>query len=234
MWDRIIKSLNKLEPKKRFYRVYTIIGLLTPFLVTFPIAFQLRFLGKWNPLWFVLDDSRKNPDGSLAEDYRIYLRKYKIRALGVLMWHMWRNKVWNLVDSFKVDNGEPTVGNQNIAIIRVIADSLRDFNDRKIPSDGPWVAGAGLKYVGEPGDDPWQVNSGDEISKTHSIIGEAEFYYITPSGWKGWRKTSCKLKRVWWMLGAKRWVTVYRGSGASRYSFKQKYQKDKLKVEWQP
>lgn len=238
MWDKIIKSIEGLSPKKRFNRVMTywfsaqVIAFLTAPL--FPIYFQFRKFGKSNPFWFLLDDSRLKEDGSHAEDYRIYLREFKIKSWGVFCWHIFRNRAWNFIESFPVDNGSPTVGNQEILITHAVVDNLRDFNYRKIVSDGPYAAGAGLKYVGKPGDDPWQVNRGDEISVTHSIIGEAEFEYMTKNGWKGWRKTSCQFKRVWWMLGAKRWVTVYRGMNSQRYSFKQKYSKDKPKVTWTP
>jgi hypothetical protein len=209
-----------------------LIGVAQIFAVLFPIAWLFRDLGKFNPLWFVLDDSRLNNDGTLSEDYRIYLEGYEWRPLGVFAWHVFRNRVWNFKELFKVKNGNPEEGNQDLALVHFIEDSLQDFNGRKIPQDGIWQASAGLKFIGEPGDDPWQVFRGDTISKTHSIIGRGEIYYITKDGYQGWRKTSCELKKVWWMFGAERWVTTYRGTNSFRYTFTQKYQKDRPKAEW--
>jgi hypothetical protein len=231
-------KIDKLKPKTRYRIIFTayigvqIVAFLTAPL--FPIYFNLRFLKKWNPFWILLDDYRLNEDGTPAEDYRIYLRDYKWKPWGIFCWHIFRNRAWNFIELFPVDNGDPKVGLQNIAITNMVEDNLTDFNGRKLKSDGAYPIGAGLKYVGKPGDSPWQVNRGDEISITHSVIGRSEFDYITPSGWRGWRKTSCELKRVWWLLGAKRWVTKFRGMNANRYSFKQKYQKDKPKREWTP
>lgn len=226
--------INKLTPKSRWILIYTAIGLASPFSLLFPIAFQLRFLKKYNPFWFILDDSRKNPDGTLAEDYRIYLQQFREgkplwvnseikQIIGVLSWHILRNRVWNLVDSFPVDNGNPTVGLQNIRITKLIKDDLKTYNGTKVVQDGPYVAAAALKFVGKPGDDPYQVNRGEIISIEHSIIGEGEIEYTTPSGWIGWRYTSCTLVRPWYLLGAKRWRTVFLGTNANRYSLKFKH-----------
>ena len=217
-----------MSPKLKFYLVYFVIGIAQPLALLFPLAWTLKFLGGYNPLWFVLDDTRKKEDGTLSEDYRIYLKRFRWKWLGVLAWHTTRNRVWNFTELFKVKNGNPERGNQKIFVYKWIKDDLKDFNGNKVIQDGAWAAGAGLKYIGDPGDDPYQINSGDEISKKYSIIGEGEIYYYADN-WKGWRKTSCKLKRIWWLFGAKRWVTSYRGMNANRYAFKQKYQKDKPK-----
>ena len=227
----MIKYFNKLNPKNRFYIVFTMYVLvqILAFITAplFPIYFQLRHLGKFNPFWVFLDDTRFNDNGSLAEDYRIYLRDFKWKPLGVFMWHISRNRAWNFIELFPVDDGDPEFGLQDIEITNLIDDSLTKYNGDPLMQDGPYPVGAGLKYVGEPGDDPWQVNRGDIISKKHSIIGSGEIEYKTNSGWTGWRKTSCNLENVWWMFGAKRWVTRFRGMNANRHSFKQKYQKDK-------
>lgn len=236
-----------MNPKIKFYLVYTMIGLAQPFAILFPVAWLLRSLGKWNPLWFVLDDSRLEKDGSLADDYAIHLNyftqlrtinfkifkiKFRLpRWLAVLNWHIFRNRVWNFTELFKVPNGviPPQTGNQHIVIDKYISNLLFTGEGKHVMQDGYYAAGAGLKYVGKEGENPWQVNKGTIISGAHSILGEGEIYFTTylPNGkeFKGWRKTSCKIERIWWMFGAKRYVTIYRGMNASRYAVKQKYQK---------
>lgn len=224
----------KISAKQRWFLVYTLIGLATPFCILYPLANKLRFLGKLNPLWFVLDDTIKNKDGTLAEDYRIFIRDYKKVWVGDWMWHINRNRVWNLVEMFKVPNGNPEVGNQKIVVTKLISDELVDGTGRKMKQDGPWAIGAGLKYVGQPGDDPYQVNRGDKISQTHSIFGEGEIEYKI-GDWEGWRYTSCLLVRAWWTLGIKEmWRTQYFGTNANRYAFKWKYQSQKPIVTWEP
>src|SRR5210317_883179 len=181
---------------------------------------------KWNPLWFVLDDTIK-VNGEIATDYAIYLSGFKYKWIGVLSWHILRNRVWNFVQLFKVKNGNPEVGNQDIIIIKLIKDNLHFSDGTKVKQNGPYMASAALKYVGTPGQDPWQVNRGDVISSKHSIIGEGEIEYLTADGFKGWRRTSCKLVRPWYLLGLKRWRTIFFGTNTERYAFKFKHQKDK-------
>lgn len=244
-----------MNPKTKFYLVYTLIGLAQPFAILFPLAWLFRSLGKWNLLWFVLDDSRwtKKYGGVHADDYAIHLAYYtRLRVfyilnraafkitfrlpqwLGVLNWHMFRNRVWNFTELFKVPNGvtPPQAGNQRIKIDEYVSNQLfakTIEGMRHLEMDSYWATGAGLKYVGEPGENPYQVNKGNIISGPHSIFNTGEIYFTThfPDGreFKGWRKTSCEIKKIWWLFGAKRYVTTYRGMNSSRYSFKQKYQK---------
>lgn len=219
-----------MNGKTRWRLAFSVIGIAQPLAALFPVAWVLRWLKGFNPLWIVLDDTRKNPDGTLAEDYRIYLKRIK-KPWGVFTWHVFRNRVWNLVESFPVEDGSPSVGNQDIVITKVIKDNLYKKDGTKVPIGGPYVASAGLKFVGDPGDSPWQVNDGEVISEEHSILGEAEFYF-TAGGKEYWRKTSCKVERVWWKFGKKNWVTRFRGTNSSRHSFKQKYQSLKPWGKW--
>ena len=219
-----------MNPKIKFFIVYSIIFIAQPLALLFPLAWVLRSLNKFNPLWIVLDDSRKNKDGSLAEDYRIYRKRFKIGWLATLFWHVSRNRVYNLVNSFKVKNGitspETQKGNQRIRVTKNISDFLFTGRDVHMAQDGVWAIGAGLKYVGQPADDPYQVNHGDVISSRYSIFGKGEIYYITKDGFKGWRKTSCRIITYNFLLfKVKRWVTLFIGMNSNRYSFKLKFQR---------
>jgi hypothetical protein len=212
-----MKKLTKLKIK--FWAIYTVIGIAQPLALLFPLAWPLRFLKKWNPLWFVLDDTRIG-----AEDYRVYLNDFKFKPLGVLSWHVFRNRVWNfteLVGSVPRFEGP---GNQNIEIIEMITDNLTDGNGNKLKQDGPWVMSAGLKYIGDPGEDPWQINRGEIISKRHSIIGEGEIIYKEGSN-EFWRYSSCKLIKPWWSKN-KKWRTIFLGCNSKRYAFNYKFQKN--------
>jgi len=240
-----MKDTTKLlrKAKRRWFTVFFIVGFVQLFSYTIivpAIALLLRWLGKFNPLWIFLDDTRldsSKPDG-LAEDYRIYLDNYSKfwRWWGVLKWHFDRNKTWNLLEMFKIPkyDGEDG-GNQRIEVLEYYSDSLFKANEdgsvTHLKQDGIWVIAAGLKFVPKNDtDDPWQVNSGDYISYKTSILGDGEMLYKTNYNnveWIGWRYSSCKLKSIWWMFGAKRWVTKFYGTNGNRYSFKYKFQKDK-------
>lgn len=222
-----MKKITKL--KLRFWAVYTVIGLAQPLALLFPIAWALRFLGKLNPLWIILDDSRLDESKAtgLAVDYEIYLDDFKYNWVGVLAWHILRNRVWNLVELFSLPPHEGR-GNQNIEILELIKDDLVDGYGNKIKQDGIWCHVAQLKYIGKKGQNPYQVNRGTIISKAHSTIGEGEIVYKDGS-FEGWRYTSCKIVKPWWLFGGKRWLNIFLGTNANRYSIIYKYKKV---VEW--
>jgi hypothetical protein len=214
------------------------------FLPLFPVAWIISGFGTWKlpkwlfPLWVTMDDSRldKERSNGLAADYDIYLSGFKIKPLGVLLWHISRNRVWNVWSLFPVpdqhkynEKGQPIM-NQDIIVTEMIDDNLYRFNINgekiKVRQDGRWAAGAGLKFVGTPDQYPdrYQINRGDTIAKETSIFGSGEMHYRIGS-WHGWRKTSCEIVKVWWLFGALRWRTIYFGFNANRPSFKYKHQK---------
>jgi len=241
-----------MKAKTKWKWTFALIGLGNVLTVLFPVAWVLSGFGNWNikwlyPFWLSLDDTRldKSKESGLADDYEIYLDRYKFKPLGVFMWHIARNRVWNLVESFNIPNQEEDllVGNQNIVVTKWISDELTDgnpgnddpdsiFYGKKIVQDGPWAAGAGLKFVGKPGENKWQVNSGDIIAKSTSIIGRGEIEYLVGT-WEGWRKTSCRKVKPWWLFGGERWRTYYRGFNAHRPAWKWKHQKIKPWGEWE-
>jgi hypothetical protein len=218
-----------MNVKFKWHLIQLVIGFGHLLMIFFPLAWIIsRFtrIKKWMlPLWLTMDDTIRNPDGSPAEDYRIFIRDEKMPAwLADIKWHFSRNMMWNLIMLFPVAK-LPEKGNQDIKITKMVTNELYDYYGNKVRLDGPWVISAGLKYIGQPGDDPWQVNKGDVISKDHSYVGTAEFYYETPEGFEGWRKTYCRITKPWFLFGAKRWRTVFKGTTSKRWAFKNKYQK---------
>ena len=217
----------------RYILVYFVLAPAQVLALLFPLAWVLRFLGKFNPLWIVLDDTRLDstrPSG-YAKDYEIWLRDFKYQWLGVLLWHVRRNRVWNLLEMFKVPKYSGSYGNQNIVILEYYKDNLFATNDSgfeyHLEQDGGYTVSAGLKYIPKhPDDDIWNVNRGDEISYRTSVLGEGYILYRdVESGWVGYRYTSCKKVKHWIHFGKEMWHTKFFGSNGQRYSFKWKYQK---------
>lgn len=229
-----------MTAKTKWKLVFTTIGIGHILVPLFPIAWIVSGFGNWSikywllfPLWLTIDDTRldKSRPSGLAVDYEIYLDGYKFRPWGVFKWHVFRNMVWNLIELFKVPDQNQQGQNQDIVVTKWITDSLIDGNGNKVIQDGPWGAGAGLKFVGKSGQNPWQVNTGDIISNKHSIIGEGEIEYSI-GDWKGWRHTRCRLVSPWWLFGGTRWRTTYNGTNANRYGLKWKHQKIKPWGDW--
>lgn len=229
-----------MTPRQKWTLVFIVIGVGHIFILLFPIAWVVSGFGSWSikywllyPLWLSMDDTRldKNRPSGLAVDYEVYLDNYRFRWIGVLIWHIRRNTVWNLVELFQPPKQEVRNGNQDIVITKMIHDNLTNGEGTDIVQDGPYAAGAGLKFVGKSGQDPWQVNTGDIISSKHTIIGEGEFEYLI-GDWQGWRYTRCRIVSPWWFFGAERWRTTYKGTNANRYSLKWKHQKLKPWGNW--
>ena len=208
----------------RYVFVYLVLFPAQLLALLFPLAWVLRWMGKFNPLWIVLDDSRVG-----AEDYRIWLSNYKFKPLGVLLWHVKRNRVWNLVEFFKVKNGNPETGNQNIEVVEYVRNGLYKNNKdlTHVEQDGIYVASAGLKYIPKNEDDNiWQVNSGDIINRLTSILGTG-FIWYKAGNWFSFRYSQCRIVNygIW-----KGYRTLRFGTNSKRYTFTIKHQKDKT---WQ-
>lgn len=225
----------------RYVGVYTIIVPSHILLLLFPLAWILSGFGKWNikwlfPLWLTLDDTRKDPsrESGLAVDYEIYLKDYKWRWVGTLLWHIKRNQMWNLLEMFKIPKYKGQVGNQRIEILEAYNDRLykrnKDGGYTTLVQDGNYVVSAGLKFIPkDPNDNPWQVNRGDEISYMTSILGQGYILYrdIAEPEFVGFRYSSCEKVKHWIHFGGERWLTKFFGSNGNRYSLKWKYQQVK-------
>ena len=227
----------------RYVGVYTIIVPSHILLLLFPLAWILSGFGKWNikwlfPLWLTLDDTRKDPsrESGLAVDYEIYLKDYKWRWWGVLLWHVKRNQMWNLIEMFKIPKYQGSDGNQRIEILHHYEDRLyrtdKNGNVFMLKQDNKWVIGGALKYVPKnANDDPYQVNRGSIISYITSILGVGYILYkvidpIVPTEpWVSFRYTSCTKVKHWIHFGGERWLTKFFGSNGNRFSLKWKYQK---------
>lgn len=217
----------------RWFLVFFLVGLfglLTEWIMFHPAWFlrntKLKILG-----WLWMDNSRFDKTGKLAEDYRIWLAKrspFKIETWWLAYsWHM-RNRVWNLLEAFKVPNGNPLIGNQFITITEFVTDKLykNDDNHTKVAQDTEFVATAGLKYIPKNAtDNIWQVNQGDIISIKTSILGTGFIFYKV-GNWLSFRYSQCKIVNYGF---AKYYRTIKLGTGATRYTFTIKHQKIK---EW--
>lgn len=208
-----------------------IFGLTTCWYM-FPIAWVIRNIPILKYLgWPWMDDSRFKPDGSYENDYQIHLDSRGLEKENFAVayyWHCMRNRVWNIVDAFGIPNhffDDGKAGNNNIEIVEIIKDDLHKYDGTPIKQDTRWVATAQMKYVGEPGQDPWQVNKGDILSNRTSIIGTGEIIYKV-GNWTSWRYSQAKIVdykifgiRIW-----KGWRIIKAGTNCCRYmvAFKHK------------
>ncbi len=219
------------------------IGVITPA----QILCVLSILGYWFDrvkalrwiTWVAMDDSRfnKNNESGYANDYWVFIQdagKTKETYWIFLKWHIGRNRTHNIADLFKVPNSDrynadgKKIGNNFIAEVEFISDNLYkngvSFN-QAVVQDGNWVTMAGLKYIPKrEGDDIWQVNKGDIISRKTSILGDGGIWYGV-GNWLGWRWSYCK--EVKFMFFWKRWRTIKIGYNSSRPVITMKHQRIK-------
>lgn len=190
---------------KWFFVVFFVgvFGLLTSWLF-----YPLRVLTGFNLFWIWDDSTKYNSDGSFKEDYQIYL-KGKETFIKKYKWHVLRNRVWNLNNLFNPKQGEETD-------FKFITDSLYR-NDKKVVVGGKYVEFAGLKYKAKNGENPWQVNRGDEIDFKYSTIGKSFITYKIGDK-KYFRYSSCKKH-----LGY--WLTIKLGTNKDRFILTLKLQK---------
>ena len=145
--------------------------------VTAPLLYPLADLMKdcrFNILWVYLDDGAYNEDGSFYKDYRLWLinnggldetfiQRYK--------WHVFRNSMYNLVESIKPKEGKEIV-------YKMIHNELI-YKDKPliIDNDSEYPYMAALKFIDKNGNSGWNVNQGEYISYEHTIHGKSFFYY---------------------------------------------------------
>ena len=146
-------------------------GLITsPFMVIPALLF--RFLGKYNPFWFWLDDeilyNSTNADWKIYRDSKGIFAWYK--------WHSFRNTVWNLKNKIKPESARLNCefNNEKIAEIRV--DNLWR-NGNPVSITGNCLEMANYKWIDKNGVEGWQVFSGDYVSKKYSTIGKSILWY---------------------------------------------------------
>ena len=232
----VILGFKKTWAINRYALVYLVLFPAQILCLLFPIAWLLRGLGKWNPFWIVMDDTRfeisdKNiEDGFFnvyANDYWVYIQDrnrteetFKI----AIEWHIRRNRVWNLQEIFSVPKTDFKLGNNDIHVTDFEIDNLYKNNKEKtrVIQDGIWVSSAGLKYIPKrPEDDPYQVNSGDIISIKTSILGTGYIWY-TVGRWFSFRYSQCRIVKYPFIKPYYR--TVRFGTNGSRYQFTLKHQ----------
>jgi len=228
----------KVKAIMRWLNTYVLYGLAHILIPFYPIAYATRNTGLRLFSW-LLDDGRYNKDGTLAKDYKIWLtlKGYtKETWWSALRWHLGRNRLYNLLETFVVLNGNPVYGNQDIQIIETIIDKLykNDEHYTHVNQDGEYVASAGLKFIGKAGQDPYQVNQGDIISIKTSILGTGFIWYrvtYNKNGkvhyWYSFRYSQCKI--VKYPIFGSYYRTLRAGTNSARNTLTIKHQQIK---EW--
>jgi len=238
----LLYGFRKSWAVTRWLGLFILIMTAQPLALLFPIAWVLKGLGKKALLfWWVMDDSRFDEKGwnGYANDYWIFIqdrKKTKETFLIALSWHIGRNRVYNLVNLFKVPNSErfnsdgKLIGNNFIRDVEYISDNLHknDKDKTKMIQDGNWVVMAGLKYIpARKEDDIYQANAGEILSIKTSIIGDGGIWYGVVN-WHSFRWSYCK--EVKHLFFWKRWRTIKIGTNSNRPVIVIKHQKIK---QWQ-
>lgn len=169
-------------------------------ILTAPIMYPIYYFTNWKWLWIYNDSNRIQADGSFEEDYKIFL----IRKTGSdketfktsYLWHGFRNTVWNL----RVWLASKQVGDNSGITEREYTIDNMTLNGDKVSDGGRWAMVCGLKYVVDPGQDPWQGWVGDVIDFRYSILGQSLMWF-KQDGIYSFRYSFCKV-----ILG--RWVAI--------------------------
>lgn len=136
-----------------------------------PIAIILD--GKFNPLSFMLDNSRLTKTFELTKDYENWLDGRMINFKTDWLWHN-RNRIYNLINWITPDSGDEY-------LVKLIQNELT-FRDHTIElsDDYGYMKHdyfAGLKWITKSGAESFQTHSGVRISYDYSIFGTMELYY---------------------------------------------------------
>ena len=192
-------NMSKLLVILKWFVITVPLGLFG--LVTAPILYPVYYFTGWKFLWIYSDDKRINDDGTFYPDYKVFLIQKvgepKETFWACYQWHGFRNRIWNLRTWIEfLQTGDGT----GLTDLEVVIDDLW-LNDKQV-YDGrdPWKQEAGLKYLAGPGQNPWQVWSGDVIDFRYSIIGQSLIWF-KQDGILSFRYSYCKL----WFG---RWVTL--------------------------
>ena len=174
-----------------------IFGILTAWLF-----YPLWNLTHWKVFW-IWEDSTKYKDNGFQNDYKVYIEQHggKETFKVKYKWHVLRNRIWNLNSLFTPKQGAEKI--KKIVIDKLYRDG------KKVVIGGEWVEIAGLKYKAKEGQDPWQVNRGDEIDFKYSNIGTS-FIYYTIRNKLYFRYSTCR--NIW-----KYWITLKLGTDNKRF-----------------
>lgn len=158
-----------------------------------PIAIILD--GKWNPLKFMLDDSRFTEKG-FAKDYMTWLDGRLINFWTDWLWYN-RNRIWNFINIFKSDDKKEYIEELIKNTLILDSKSVELFDNIGFMKYDNF---AGLKWINRIGNEGFQVFKGIKISFKYSIIGTMALYYI-----KGktlyYKYSRCvKLEKKLWIL----------------------------------
>ena len=209
--------MKKLLAILKWFLITVPLGLFG--IVTAPILYPLFDLTKWKALWIYGDDKRINPDGSFYPDYKVFL----IQTVGEeketfwarYKWMGFRNRIWNLRTWIEyIQTGDGT----GLTELETVIDDLTLDGKKVSDGVGKWKQEAGLKYLAEPGQNPWQVWSGDVIDFRYSIIGQSLIWF-KQDGIFSFRYSYCKL----WFG---RWITIKINLVKSDTVLTLKFQKD--------
>lgn len=188
-------------------------------MITAPIMYPIYDFTKWKWLWIYDDSNRISPNGTLQEDYRIFL----IRKTGSesetfrtrYLWHGFRNTIWNL----RVWMGEKQIGDGSGMVGREYVIDNMVLDGKAVSDGGRWAMVCGLKWRVGPGEDPWQGWTGDIIDFRYSILGQSLMWF-KQDGILSFRYSYCKL---WFGY----WVAIKVSCIKSDSTFHLKFQKNK-------
>lgn len=227
----------KVKVILKWLNTYIAMGLAHFLLPFYPLAYWTRN-NELRLFSWLLDDGRYNKDGTLAKDYKVWLELNGYTEetwMSAFRWHLGRNRLYNLLESFKIYNGDPLIGNQFITIIEIVIDNLYKNDKDKTPlkQDGKYVISAGLKFIGKVGQDPYQVNQGDIISITTSVLGTGLIWYRVEYRDRNdkikyvnyFRYSQCKV--VKYPIFGSYYRTLRFGTNSARNTFTVKHQKVK-------
>jgi len=173
-------------------------------IITAPIFYPLWVWSGWKVFWIWNNDNRLKEDGTPKDDYQSFLDtrgKGKETFWLKYLWHVVRNRIWNLRDWMaKVQEGDAS----GITEREFVIDDLTI--DGKITHDGgKYPASCGLKYKVVSGQDPWQGWVGDIIDFKYSIVGESMMWFKQDSI-SSFRYSQCKKVKL--LIFWKRWRTI--------------------------
>ena len=221
-----MRNITKIWVWFRWFLLTVPLGIFAFFTawIMFPIAWCFDILGKWNPLWIYLDDTRydTNSEGyvrGFSEDYELWLMDnggIEESFLQEYRWCVGRNRVWNLIELIK-----PLSGYTDIA--DMVVDELVHRGEHLPVTETSYPYMAALKFRSSYGTEGWNVNQGEYISTLYSIFGTSFFYYKTLNR-SYFRYSSVKMRKI---LFWRYWVTIKLGTNPYRYVFSVKINKPK-------
>jgi hypothetical protein len=151
-----------------------ILGIITA-PILYPIAQLIEYvLPKFNPLWWWMDDEIDDPERN--SDWLIFCNNKPNNIIIRYEWHAFRNTLWNLKSLLKPKIARVHCVSNDEEMVEVIKDDLWR-NGEKVNIYGKCLEVAEYKWIDEYGNEGWQVNRGETISKKFSTIGEVEYWY---------------------------------------------------------